>query len=447
MFEVNFDSLVGPTHNYSGLSFGNTASTAHKNASSNPKAAALEGLEKMYDLFGMGIMQAVLPPHERPYIPMLRQLGFGGTDAEALHACYRSMPELIPQITSSSFMWAANAATVCPSADSIDKKVHFTPANLVTKLHRSIEKRFTFELFNRIFPDRQLFTIHSPLPHYRQFADEGAANHTRFCPTNDGPGVHLFVYGFSSLRPLALQPSHFPPRQSLEACRALARRHQLPQQTVVYAQQHPRAIDAGVFHNDVASVGNGTFFLCHEDAFIATDVVIDELKNKVEEVCSAPLHPYIIHNHELTLDEAVKTYLFNSQILTLPNQTMAIIAPAQCRDYAKTKDIIDRMIEDNDSPVAKVHYVDLSQSMQNGGGPACLRLRVTLTENELNRCHPGIIFNHRLYGELKRWITNNYRDTLSPEELADETLLKESQSALDELTQILELGPIYSFQK
>ena len=50
--EFNFDGLVGPSHNYAGLSFGNVASFSNVKSASNPKQAALQGLAKMRALAG-----------------------------------------------------------------------------------------------------------------------------------------------------------------------------------------------------------------------------------------------------------------------------------------------------------------------------------------------------------------------------------------------------------
>src|SRR5262245_53014556 len=141
--EVNFDGIVGPTHNYAGLSYGNIASLKSKLTVSNPRQAALEGLEKMKFLMDLGVQQAVLPPHERPHLPTLRALGYSGSDAEILSKVQKDDPVLLTACSSASAMWAANAATVSPSADSSDRRVHFTPANLVTQFHRSIEPSMT----------------------------------------------------------------------------------------------------------------------------------------------------------------------------------------------------------------------------------------------------------------------------------------------------------------
>ena len=84
--------------------------------------------------------------------------------------------------------------------------------------------------------------------------------------------------------------------------------------------------------------------------------------------------------------------------------------------------------------------------MQNGGGPACLRLRVALKEHELLAINPHTQITNNKFIELNQWVDKHYRDELSIADLADPNLLNESQTALDELTQILQLGSVYPFQ-
>src|SRR5687768_11173563 len=178
-YEVNFDGLVGPTHNYAGLSYGNVASMSHKRSVSSPRQAALQGLAKMKFLADLGVKQAVLPPHPRPDIAALRRIGFTGSDADVLAKVQREDPVLLAAVSSSSSMWAANAATVSPSADTSDGRMHFTPANLVSLFHRSLEAPTTAAVLRAIFNDEKHFAHHPPLPATMHFSDEGAANHTR----------------------------------------------------------------------------------------------------------------------------------------------------------------------------------------------------------------------------------------------------------------------------
>lgn len=443
-FELNFDGLVGPTHNYAGLSVGNVASSSNANTSSNPKMAALQGLQKMKFVRDLGLKQALLPPHARPAIDTLRQLGYSGGIASILQKAARENPALLAACYSSSNMWTANAATVSPSADTADGRTHFTPANLANKLHRSIEHPTTSAILKRIFHDTQHFAHHDTLPTHDLLGDEGAANHTRLAPSHGEAGVELFVFGKYAHDASKPAPQKYPARQTYEASAAVARLHGLRDGNTIFAQQNPDVIDAGVFHNDVIAVGNGSTLLYHEAAFLDSAAMRDELQAKYGD---APLHFINIAENEVTVAEAVQTYLFNSQLVTLPDNSMALIAPIECEENQAVSARVKAICEDSRNPVNTVHYMDVRESMKNGGGPACLRLRVALNEAEIAAMHQGVLLTDALYDRLVTWVNAHYRDSLSATDLADPHLAEESYRALDELTGILGLGSIYPFQQ
>lgn len=446
MNPVNFDALVGPTHNYAGLSSGNLASKKHKNQTANPKLAALQGLEKMKFMASLGIKQGILPPQERPHIPTLKALGFTGKDADILRKVFQEAPEIFSNVCSASSMWAANAATLTPSIDSSSRKVHFTPANLASKLHRSIEVAQTGKILQAIFPDPLYFVHHSPLGFGRYFADEGAANHIRFFKNLDETGIHFFVYGRRALTENALLPQKFAARQTLEAQQAIARLHGISKERVLFAQQSPRAIDAGVFHNDVISVGTRGFFFYHEKSFVAQETIIQELCEKYEKACGQKLKILQVPENKISLNDAVESYLFNSELVAFEEGTYALVAPEECKRIPSVAAYLEACVKDPDNPLMEVHYIALKESMQNGGGPACLRLQVPLNERELSAVHPKALFSDLMYGKLQKWIEKHYRDRLDPKDLQDPKLLQESRAALDELTKIMDLGSLYEFQ-
>lgn len=445
--EINFDGLVGPTHNYSGLSYGNTASMENSQMISNPKKAALEGLAKMHTLMSLGIKQAVLPPHERPFLPIMHSLGYEGPEIKMLASVAKENPVLLMQCSSAASMWAANAATMSPSCDSQDKKVHFTPANMITQFHRSFETTTTAHILHRIFDNPNLFVHHYSIPPHQTYADEGAANHTRFCKEYGEPGVQLFVFGRGERNAATPNPKIYPARQTEEASMAIARLHRLAPEMSVFAQQNPEAIDAGVFHNDIISVGNQNVFLYHEKSFVNTDQVIAEIRGKVEKHCQTDMHFIKVSQEQISLAEAVKTYLFNSQIVTKPDQTMALIAARECQDSKPVKKFLDELIARKDQPINQIIFQNVRESMQNGGGPACLRFRVVLNAQERTAMSPFVLLTNALYQNLVEWVNKHYRDRLTPQDLADPKLLHESWKALDELTWLLQLGPIYPFQR
>ncbi|MDD2060825.1 N-succinylarginine dihydrolase [Pseudomonas sp. GD03860] len=443
-FEMNFDGLVGPTHNYGGLSYGNVASQSNSQQASNPREAARQGLAKMKALMDMGFQQGVLAPQERPDVAALRRLGFSGSDAEVIQrAAKEAMPLLVASCSASS-MWVANAATVSPSADTADGRVHFTAANLNCKYHRSIEHPTTSRVLGAMFADSKHFAHHAALPAVAQFGDEGAANHTRFCRSYGEAGVEFFVYGRSAFDNRVPAPQKYPARQTLEASQAVARLHGLSEDGVVFGQQNPAVIDQGVFHNDVIAVGNGEVLFYHEDAFLETEAMLGQLQAKLAKR-GGNFKAICVPRSAVTVEDAVRSYLFNSQLLTRADGSMLLIVPEECRNNERVWAYLSALTSAG-GPVAEVKVFDLKQSMQNGGGPACLRLRVALNETELAAVNPGVIMTAPLYDTLTQWVDKHYRDRLSETDLADPQLLVECRTALDELTQILKLGSVYPFQ-
>jgi succinylarginine dihydrolase len=442
--EINFDGLVGPTHNYGGLSTGNLASMQNVGGVSNPRAAVLQGISKMRALMEMGLKQGVLPPHERVHIPSLRLMGFTGTDKAILERAWKQSPALVTNLTSASAMWTANAATVSPSVDSADKRVHFTAANLASLFHRSVETEFTSRVLRTMFADAEHFEHHDSLPTGGRMGDEGAANHGRMSMSHDQPGVQLFVYGRSAFEQ---QPNagHFEARQALEASEAIARGHLLDLGRAVFIRQSRAAIDAGAFHNDVVSVTNGPVLLYHEQAFEEPEKAIEEISAACQRCNIEPVFLKVT-NEQVPLADAVKSYLFNSQLVSLKGGEMSLILPIDVSENPPAKRWVDECLE-ADNPIKSAHYMDLRQSMRNGGGPACLRLRVVLNSVQEESLSGAGLLDEAMCGSLETWAKKHYREQLAPEDLGDPMLLVEGRTVLDELTQILKLGSIYDFQR
>jgi succinylarginine dihydrolase len=441
--EMNFDGLVGPTHNYAGLSEGNVASLTNANECSNPKQAALQGLKKMKALHDMGLAQGVFAPQERPDIYTLRRLGFQGTDGQVLEAAFKASPALLAACCSASTMWTANAATVSPSADTTDNKVHFTAANLANKFHRSLEPTTTSNILRAMFADQQYFVHHQHLNDNEHFGDEGAANHTRLCQDYGQQGIEIFTYGRYAFNRNKPSPVKFPARQTFEASQAIARLHGLPEENAVFVQQNPDVIDQGVFHNDVIGVGNQNVLFYHQQAYLNTSAFVDEVSRKYK---GDKLHFIEVATDQVSIEDAVNTYLFNTQIVTLNDNSMAVIAPMHCRENKNVYNYLQSVIAD-DSPIDHVEFFDVNESMKNGGGPACLRLRVAMTDAEIQAVNPACVLTEQLYTTLVSWVNTHYRDRLVVDDLRDPSLLVESRTALDQLTQILSLGSVYRFQQ
>ncbi|MEZ4220049.1 MAG: N-succinylarginine dihydrolase [Polyangiaceae bacterium] len=435
MPELNFDGLVGPTHNFAGLGQGNLAAQRHAGNVGNPRSAALEGLAKMRILLGLGVPQAVLPPQARPDLIALRRVGFSGSDGAVLQAARSA--GLLNAFSSASSMWTANAATVVPAADSHDGKLHLVPANLSAQSHRSLEAPTTTRALRAIFNDAARFVVHDPLPCGPYFSDEGAANHTRLVTSQRT--LHLFGWGRSEVLEVE-QPHVHRARQCREASEAVARLCGI-RTDVLFRQQSPAGIDAGSFHSDVLCVGHRQVLLCHELAFVEPDALFQELRRRLGD----ELEIHAASNRELPVGDAVASYPFNSQLVTTAAGTMVIVAPSEARDVPSARGFLERVVAES-SHVGAIHWASVNESMRNGGGPACLRLRVELTGDDMAALPPGVLMTEAKLDTLEQWVHRHYRPELSLADLADPALWRECCAALDELTGLLGLGSIYEFQ-
>jgi succinylarginine dihydrolase len=411
--EINFDGIVGPSHNYAGLSLGNIASANHAGDPSYPRAAALQGVAKMRgNLARLGV-QGYLLPLPRPNHALSQALALNGSEP----------PQLRAAPWSASSMWTANAATVSPAPDTTDGRCHLTPANLVTMLHRAQEWPDTKRQLDIAFGDTRHFAIHNAVP--PSFGDEGAANHMRLCESHAAPGVEVFVYGRTGGR--------FPARQHEQASRLVARAHGLDPARAVFIEQNPAAIEAGAFHNDVVAVANGRVLFTHAEAFADQQGAYEAIRSAFPalEVVEVP-------SSAVTLQEAIRTYLFNAQLLTLPDGTMALIVPEECRESASVWGWAEAMLAGN-GPIRQVIPVDVRQSMANGGGPACLRLRVV--------CDPATVDPRFLLDEaradlIESVIAAHWPEQIDPADLGSPSLAQTVVTARAALLTALDLAQL-----
>ena len=435
--EINFDGLIGPTHNYAGLSQGNLASQKHLNKTSNPKAAALQGLDKMRLIMDQGIPQGFFLPHERPHLKTLRVLGFSGTDEDIINRAAKQNPLLLKNVYSASSMWAANAATFSPSIDSYDQNIHITPANLNTMFHRSIEHEFTQAQLELMFGGVAI--VHDPIENISGYGDEGAANHLRVSEQHLKSGFQIFVYGSSAFE----VHQGMITRQAEEISKAVSIMHQLDPDRVLFLKQNEQAINAGSFHNDIVSLANEEVFIFHQEAFadrVELERILHHLKDHVK-----GFHPIEILSEDISLDDLVSSYLLNSQLITVKNNEMMMLLPEEVQNHSNCM----RWLEEikSSSPIKHIEFVDIRQSMMNGGGPACLRFKITVNNDEFNQINEKFLLTPKKLMDLRALVTKHYRDKLNPSDLQDNNLVQESYRFLDELTQLLDLGNVYDFQK
>jgi succinylarginine dihydrolase len=427
--DLELNGLPGPSHAYAGLSFGNLASQAHRDATSNPRAAALQVLDLAEQMDALGVPQGWLPPPERPHLPLLDALGYDVRDASALADTLRSLPEaLLATVWSASSMWTANAATVAPACDTADGRTRFLVANLVDRAHRAIEGPTTRAALIEAFPRADRFEVMGPLPPHRLYGDEGAANHTRLVSATTGGVAHLFVYGAEAEEARSGHTrTRFPARQSRLASHHAALRLGLCAGVDrVLWPQSARAIDAGVFHNDVICVGHGHTLLVHEDAFEDLDGLLARLRQTVPD-----LAPVVVSRSDLSLQDAVSSYLFNARLVTTADGRNVLVCPEDCRRVEAAARVADGLAEAG--RVDEVRYVELRESMQNGGGPACLRLRVPLSQDDRAAMRPASRLDAGRIERLRVVVRANWRESLRPDALREVEMVREHAAAIEAL--------------
>ena len=411
--EINFDGIVGPSHNYAGLSLGNLAAMRNAGHVSQPRAAAMQGIEKMRSNIALGLVQGIFLPQPRPARAWLAELGtdIGGAEQQ-----------LAANAMSASSMWAANAATVSPAPDTADGKCHLTVANLKTLPHRSHEWAATLAQLRLAFAT-DAFAVHGPVP--PAFGDEGAANHMRLAASHGEPGVEVFVYGVSG--------GPFPARQHIEASKAIARLHLLDPDRTIFAAQSEEAIAAGAFHNDVVAVANGPVLFAHEKAFADRDALVEHLAASVPgfELVEVP-------DAEVPLADAVKSYLFNAQLVTPPDGAMTLVAPTECRETPSVNSWIERHVASNGA-IRQVNFVDVRQSMANGGGPACLRLRVACDPAGVD---PRFLVDEGKLDRLADAIRGHWPEQISSDDIQSAPLVRDIERARAALLEALDLGEL-----
>ena len=411
LVEINFDGIVGPSHNYAGLSFGNLAATAHAGDVSYPRAAALQGLEKMLGNLALGLAQGFFVPLPRPNATWLDELAADAT----------LDPVLLAGAWSASAMWTANAATVSPAPDTADGRCHLTVANLVSMPHRAHEWPDSLRQLRLAVADERQFAVHRPVP--PSFGDEGAANHMRLCASHDTPGVEVFVYGRRGGR--------FPARQHEQASRIVARRHGLDPARVLFLEQSPEAIAAGAFHNDVVAVANETVMLAHERAFADPEGAWNAMADLFPDV-----QIVAVPESAITLEEAVRSYLFNAQLVSLPEGGQALVIPNEAWESLPVRQFLDALVASN-GPIREVLAVNVRQSMANGGGPACLRLRVVADPATVD---PRFLLDPAKGEEIREVLERHWPEQIDPGDLGSPALAENVTRARAALLEVLDLN-------
>jgi succinylarginine dihydrolase len=245
----------------------------------------------------------------------------------------------------------------------------------------------------------------------------------RLAATHGAAGMEVFVYGVGG--------GPFPARQHVEASKAVARLHRLDPGRIVFAAQSEQAIAAGAFHNDVVAVANGPVLFAHEQAFADKEALLAALGAGV-----AGFEYVEVAAADVPLADAIASYLFNAQLVTLGDGSMVLVAPTECRDTPSVRAWIERHLASNGA-IRAVDFVDVRQSMANGGGPACLRLRVVCDPATVD---PRFLVDAAKLDRLAAVVAAHWPEAIAPGELGDAALIARVTAARGALLDALDLS-------
>jgi succinylarginine dihydrolase len=246
----------------------------------------------------------------------------------------------------------------------------------------------------------------------------------------------------------------FPARQNIEASKAIARRnlldpdrtlfaeqsekaiarlHRLDPDRVIFAEQSAEAIAAGAFHNDVVAVANERVLFAHEQAFADKTGLVDAQERLV------PGFEYVeVAAAEVPLADAIRSYLFNAQLVTPPGGDPTLILPSEARETASVWRWVERHLAGN-GPIRRVEVVDVRQSMANGGGPACLRLRVVADPQAVD---PRFLVDEARLDRIAEAVSEHWPAEIAIDQLQQPALIADIERARLALLDVLGLSEL-----
>jgi succinylarginine dihydrolase len=235
-------------------------------------------------------------------------------------------------------------------------------------------------------------------------------------------GLELFVYGVSG--------GAFPARQHLQASKAIARLHGLDPERTLFVEQSEEAIAAGAFHNDVVAVANENVLFAHELAFADRNAVLAFCEKRLPgfELVEVP-------SADVPIGDAIASYLFNAQLVSPPDGEMTLVVPTEARETPTVWAWLEKHVSGN-GPIRRVEVVDVRQSMANGGGPACLRLRVVADPETVD---PRFMVDDAKLDRLSEVVRRNWPVEIDTVDLQKPALVKDVEAARKALLEELDL--------
>jgi succinylarginine dihydrolase len=179
------------------------------------------------------------------------------------------------------------------------------------------------------------------------------------------------------------------------------------------------------------AVANEQLLFTHEQAFADKDAFYADLRAALPcvDIIEVPASA-------VSLSDAIKSYLFNAQLVTLPDGGMALILPTEARDTPSVWTWLEQMIASN-GPIRQLVPVDVRQSMANGGGPACLRLRVVADPADID---PRFLVDEAELDGIATIVSQYWPESIAPQDLSDTRLIARIEQSWLTLVDHLQLS-------
>jgi succinylarginine dihydrolase len=171
----------------------------------------------------------------------------------------------------------------------------------------------------------------------------------------------------------------------------------------------------------------------HEKAFADRDRVASECERLFPDVQLVE-----VPASEVPVADAVSSYLFNAQLVSPPDGETTLIVPSEARETASVWSWLQRHVAGN-GPIRNLVVVDVRQSLANGGGPACLRLRVAADPATVD---PRFLVDEAKLDRIAAVIEQSWPAEIHSSELQDPKVVAAIESARASLYDSLDLAEL-----
>jgi len=114
---------------------------------------------------------------------------------------------------------------------------------------------------------------------------------------------------------------------------------------------------------------------------------------------------------------------------------MTLVVPSECQDNQPVWNWLQQMLAGN-GPIRHVKVVDVRQSMANGGGPACLRLRVVADPATVD---PRFMLDDAKAEAMEKVVAEFWPEQINPADIGSESLAATIRTARAQMLDLLGL--------